>query len=189
MLPKFRCWLVKSGCAKIAPQHNVAALFSGARIGLDTADAVPNVGRVGRLAHFAIADDVDAGRDLRRDNLVDRLRRLGLERLRIDGRAALSPQNKVNQRLRTEAGCRNGLSGSARWKPSCGAPGGDDTERIERQLPGPRLFGPAEVPQRVNVRAASRPAHASACSNWTVTLPLAPKAGFRRRGPRLLKAP
>ena len=93
---------------EIAPQHDVAALFGGARVGLDAADAVPNVGGIGRLAHLAIADDVDAGFDLRRDNVVDRLRRLGFERLCIDSRAGLTPENKVDQRLRPGQAARVG---------------------------------------------------------------------------------
>ena len=70
---------------QIASDHDVAALLGGARVGLDAGDAMPDVGRVGRLAHFAVADHVDAGRDLPRDDLVDRLGGLRLERGGVDG--------------------------------------------------------------------------------------------------------
>ena len=74
---------------EIAAQHDVAALLGGARIRRDAADAVADIGGVGRLTHLAVADDVDAGCDLRRDNVIDRLRHLGFEGSRIDGRRRL----------------------------------------------------------------------------------------------------
>ena len=64
---------------QIAPDHDVAALLGGARVRLDAGDAMPDVGGVGRLAHLAVADDVDAGRDLLGDDLVDCLGGFRLE--------------------------------------------------------------------------------------------------------------
>ena len=69
---------------EIAPDHDVAALLGGARVRLDAGDAMPDVGGVGRLAHLAVADDVDAGRDLLGDDLLDRLGGFRLERGGID---------------------------------------------------------------------------------------------------------
>ena len=85
---------------QVAAHHDIAALLGGARIGLDAADAMTDVGGVGRLAHLAVADDVDAGCDLLGDHIVDRNRRLGFECLRVDRLAGFSTQNNVNQRLR-----------------------------------------------------------------------------------------
>ena len=47
---------------QVAPDHDVAALLGGARVRLDAADPMPDVGGVGRLAHLAVADDVDRRR-------------------------------------------------------------------------------------------------------------------------------
>ena len=71
-------------CDEIAPDHDVAALLGGARVGLDAGDAMADVGGVGRLAHLAVADNVDAGRNLLGDDLVDRLGGLGLEDAGLD---------------------------------------------------------------------------------------------------------
>ena len=70
----------------VAADHDVAALFRGARVRLDAADAVADIGRVGRLAHLAVADHVDAGGDLPRDDVVHRLGGLAFEGLRRDRR-------------------------------------------------------------------------------------------------------
>ena len=75
---------------QIAAQHDVAAALGGARVGRDAADAVADIGGVGRLAHLAVADHVDAGGDLFGDHRVDRVRALGLERRRIDGFAVFA---------------------------------------------------------------------------------------------------
>ena len=93
---------------QIAADHDVAALLGGARIGLDAADAVADVGGVGRLAHLAVADDVDAGRDLKADDLLDGARGFGLERRGIDGAALLAAEDQVDQGLgpRQAAGVR-----------------------------------------------------------------------------------
>ena len=91
---------------QVAADHDVAAFLGGARIGLDALDAVTNVGGVGRLAHLAVADHVDAGRDLLRHHLVHRLGGRGLERRGIDRLALLAAENEVDQRLAAGAGCR-----------------------------------------------------------------------------------
>ena len=75
---------------QVAPDHDVAALLGGARVRRDAGDAMADVGGVGRLAHLAVADDVDAGRDLLRDDLVDRLGDCGLERAGVDRVALLA---------------------------------------------------------------------------------------------------
>ena len=79
----------------------VAAHLRGAPIRLDAAHAVADVGRIRRLAHLAIADHVDAGRDLPGDDIVDRVRDLGFERLRIDRGVLLTFENEVNEGLWT----------------------------------------------------------------------------------------
>ena len=85
---------------QIASQHDVAAARGGARVGRDAADAVADVGGVGRLAHLAVADHVDTGGDLFGDHLLDRLRARGLKRRRIDGFAVFALENEIDQRLR-----------------------------------------------------------------------------------------
>ncbi len=84
----------------IAPDHDVVALLGGARVGLDAGDAMADVGGVGRLAHLAVADDVDAGRDLLRDDIVDGLCGLGLEHRGVDTLALLLGDDEIDQRLR-----------------------------------------------------------------------------------------
>ena len=84
----------------VAADHDVAALFRRARVHLDAADPVADIGRVRRLAHLAVGDHVDAGRDLLRHDVVDRLDHLGLEGVRRDRLALLAAQNEVDQRLR-----------------------------------------------------------------------------------------
>ena len=59
--------------------------FSAARgSGCDAVDAVADIRGVGRLAHLAVVDDVDAGRDLLRHDIVHRLCGLRLERRGVD---------------------------------------------------------------------------------------------------------
>ena len=85
---------------QVAADHDVAALFGGARVRRHAGDAMPDIGRVGRLAHLAVADHVDAGRDLLRDDIVDRLGDLRFESGRVDGVALFLAQHEVDQRLR-----------------------------------------------------------------------------------------
>ena len=81
----------------IAADHDVAPLLRGARIRPDAAYAMANVGRVGRLAHLAIAHDVDAGGNLFSDHIVDRFCRFGFEARRIDRAASFTRQNELGQ--------------------------------------------------------------------------------------------
>src|SRR5262249_12228571 len=85
----------------VTADHDVAAHLRGAPIRLDAAHAVADVSRIRRLAHLAIADHVDAGRDLSGDDIVDRLRDLGFERLCIDRAVLLTFENEVNEGLWT----------------------------------------------------------------------------------------
>src|SRR5919204_316043 len=86
---------------EIAPDHDVATLLGGARIRLDAGDAVPNVSGVGRLAHLAVADHVDAGGELPGDDLVHRLRGFRLERRGIDRGALFALEDEVDQGFRS----------------------------------------------------------------------------------------
>ena len=75
--------------------------FSAARgSGSMPVDAMTDVGGVGRLAHLAVADDVDAGRDLLGDDLIHRLGGRGLELRGVDRLALFAAENEVDQRLR-----------------------------------------------------------------------------------------
>src|SRR5215469_4593918 len=56
----------------VEPDHDLPAELLGFGRHRDAVDAVSHIDRVGRLAHFAVADDVDSGRDLLRDDLRDR---------------------------------------------------------------------------------------------------------------------
>ncbi len=85
---------------QIAADHDVEALLGGARVRFDAGDPVADIGRIGRLAHLAVGDHVDAGRDLLRDDVVDRFDHLALEGVRRDRLALLAAENKVDQRLR-----------------------------------------------------------------------------------------
>jgi hypothetical protein len=84
----------------VAADHDVAAALGGARIGFNAGDAVPNIGRVRRLAHLAIADRVDAGGDLPRHHVLDRARRLGFEGAVVHRAPLLACEHKIDQRLR-----------------------------------------------------------------------------------------
>src|SRR4051812_29330149 len=77
---------------RVAADHDVAALLGGTRVVLDAGHAMADVGRIGRLAHLTVADDVDAARDLLRDDLVDRLRGRGLEGGGVDVVALLAAE-------------------------------------------------------------------------------------------------
>jgi len=60
---------------------------------------VPDVGGVGRLAHLAVADHVDSGGDLPRDDLLHRLGGFRLERRCIGRAALLAGEDEVDERL------------------------------------------------------------------------------------------
>ena len=85
---------------EIAPDHDVAALLGGTRIGFDARDAVPDVGGIRRLAHLAVADDIDTGCDLLRDGLIHRPRDLFLEDGRIDCPAPVPFEDELDESLR-----------------------------------------------------------------------------------------
>src|SRR5262249_41367792 len=90
----------------------------------DAGDAVPNVGGVGRLAHLAVADHVDAGCDLPCDDLVDCLGSLRLEHGGIDGAALLPREDEIAQRFRPRqaagVGCEDAVfAGLHSEYPSC----------------------------------------------------------------------
>ena len=84
----------------VAADHDVAALLERARVHRDALGAVADVGRIRRLAHLAVADDVDAGRRLLCDAVFYRLRGRVLEGLRVDGVAFFAAEDDVDQRLR-----------------------------------------------------------------------------------------
>jgi len=65
-----------------------------------SAHPMANIGRVRGLAHLAIADHVNPGRDLFCHDVVNRLRCLGFKGCRIDGTARLTRENEGCQRLR-----------------------------------------------------------------------------------------
>ena len=56
-----------------------------------------NVGRVGRLAHLAVAHDVDAGGNLFSEHIVDHPRRFGFEARRIGRAAGFTRENELGQ--------------------------------------------------------------------------------------------
>ena len=85
---------------EVASLHDLAAPVGRAWVGLDARNAMPEVGGVGRLAHLAVADDVDAGLDLLGDHLVDRPGGLGLERRGVDELALFPVEHEVDQRMR-----------------------------------------------------------------------------------------
>ena len=68
-----------------------------ATIGTDAGEAVPNVGGVGDLAEFAVADAVDAGCHLLGDNLADCPRKARLECCLIKLAAGLPRLQKGQQ--------------------------------------------------------------------------------------------
>jgi len=93
---------------KIAADHDVAALLGGARVRRDAADAMADIGRVGRLAHFAVIDHVDAGGGLLRNDVLDRFGGRDFNGVRVHRTAFLAAENEVDERLRPAAGCRYG---------------------------------------------------------------------------------
>ena len=92
----------------------LVALLGGARIRRDAGDAVPNVGGVGRLAHLAVADHVDAGCDLPEYDLVNCLGGFRLEPRAASTARPCSPrENEIDQRFRPQAagvGCEDAVS-------------------------------------------------------------------------------
>ena len=85
---------------QVAPDHDVAAFLGGARVRLDAADPMPDVGGVGRLAHLAVADDIDPGGELLCDDIVDRFGGLGRKGGSVDHLTPFPVHHEIDQRLR-----------------------------------------------------------------------------------------
>ena len=83
----------------IEAQHDLAALLSRCGVHADPVDAMLYIGRVGGLAHFSVADDVDARRHLLCHDLGHRGVGLGFERCGVDRAALFLGQDHVEQRF------------------------------------------------------------------------------------------
>ena len=114
----------------IEAQHDLAALLRRRGVHADPVDAMLYIGRLGGLAHFSVADDVDAGSHLLRHDLGHGVVGLGFEGRGVNRAALFLGQDQVEQRF---------------WAGQAADMGSENAAQCSISLPSPHTLTPSRA--------------------------------------------